>query len=104
MKFKSSAFLLIAFCLAQDFSVRGAEPSEAPADAHFIRVAGDGKPFVMSDSGRQFIPWGFNYDHDAGNRLLEYYWKNAWKTVAGDFQEMKELGANTVRIHWQVSR
>jgi hypothetical protein len=74
------------------------------AQGEFIRVSKDGKHFVFSDSGLRFIPWGFNYDHDASNRLLEYYWKEEWDTVAGDFREMKALGANTVRIHLQVSR
>ena len=40
----------------------------------------------------------------ATGRLLEYYWKEEWAAVAGDFAEMKALGANTVRIHLQLSR
>lgn len=70
----------------------------------FIRVSPDGRRFVLSGSGAEFRPWGFNYDHDAANRLLETYWKDEWNAVAGDFQEMKQLGANTVRVHLQVSR
>lgn len=70
----------------------------------FIHVSKDGRHFVLSDSGAEFRPWGFNYDHDAANRLLETYWINEWGAVAGDFAEMKQLGANTVRIHLQVSR
>jgi len=70
----------------------------------FIRVSDDGTHFVLSGSGSRFTPWGFNYDHDRTNRLLEYYWKEEWTTVAADFAEMKALGANTVRIHLQVSR
>src|SRR5437016_14319160 len=69
-----------------------------------IRVSKDGKHFVFSGSALKFTPWGFNYDHDAANRLLESYWKDQWAAVAGDFEEMKALGANTVRIHLQVSR
>jgi hypothetical protein len=69
-----------------------------------IRVSKDGRHFVFSGSGSDFKPWGFNYDHDASNRLLETYWIEEWNVVAGDFEEMKELGANTVRIHLQVSR
>lgn len=68
----------------------------------FIKVSADGRHFVCRDSGREFRPWGFNYDHDASNRLLETYWESEWKEVAGDFAEMKALGANTVRIHLQV--
>lgn len=70
----------------------------------FIRVSHDGSRFVQSGSGAEFRPWGFNYDHDAANRLLETYWKDEWSAVAGNFEEMKQLGANTVRIHLQVSR
>ena len=80
------------------------EPLAVGKQQEFIRVSDDGKHFVLSGSGLKFTPWGFNYDHDRTNRLLEYYWKNEWSTVASDFQEMKALGANTVRIHLQVSR
>jgi aryl-phospho-beta-D-glucosidase BglC (GH1 family) len=69
-----------------------------------IRVKKEGTGFAFSPSGLKFTPWGFNYDHDASNRLLEQYWKEEWETVVGDFQEMKALGATTVRIHLQVSR
>lgn len=54
--------------------------------------------------GKRFVPWGFNYDHDENNRLLEYYWYEEWKKVEEDFVEMRQLGANTVRVHLQVSR
>jgi hypothetical protein len=50
------------------------------------------------------VPWGFNYDHDEKGRLLEDYWEKEWPKVAQDFVEMRDLGANTVRIHLQVGR
>jgi hypothetical protein len=68
-----------------------------------IRVSKDGRRFVLSGSDAEFRPWGFNYDHDTSNRLLETYWAREWQTVAEDFKEMKQLGANTVRIHLQVA-
>jgi hypothetical protein len=37
-------------------------------------------------------------------RLLEEYWESEWQTVVEDFQEMKQLGANVVRIHLQFAR
>ncbi len=74
------------------------------AQPECIRVSQDGRRFVLPGSGSDFRPWGFNYDHDASNRLLETYWIQEWNAVAGDFEEMKQLGANTVRIHLQVSR
>src|SRR3954469_20093422 len=68
----------------------------------FIKVSKDGRQFVRATSGRKFIPWGFNYDHDRNNRLLEQYWNKSWPDVVSDFEEMKQLGANVVRIHLQV--
>ena len=78
-------------------------PSAGKPDLEFIRVSEDGRRFVLSGSGMEFRPWGFNYDHDRDNRLLETYWEKEWSSVEEDFMEMKELGANTVRIHLQVS-
>lgn len=69
-----------------------------------IAVAPEGTHFVEKASGKRFVPWGFNYDHDADGRLLEDYWDSEWATVEEDFREMKALGANVVRIHLQVGR
>ncbi|HVV01521.1 MAG TPA: cellulase family glycosylhydrolase [Verrucomicrobiae bacterium] len=91
-------------CLAPRSGHGEAARSHSTSRMEQIQVASDGKSFVKSPSGERFTPWGVNYDHDRSGRLLEYYWKNEWNTVAGDFAEMKELGANTVRIHLQVSR
>ena len=94
-----SAFLLMP-------ASSGEQPKEPSRQEglEFIRVSKDGRRFVMSESGSGFTPWGFNYDHDAANRLLETYWIEEWSAVEGDFAEMKQLGANTVRIHLQVSK
>jgi len=46
--------------------------------------------------------WGLNYDHDRDGRLLEEYWVEEWDTVVADFGEMRDLGANLVRIHLQL--
>ncbi len=70
----------------------------------WIRLAEDGRRFVLDSSGETFRPWGFNYDHDRGGRLLEDYWQDEWPTIAEDFGEMKGLGANVVRIHLQFGR
>jgi hypothetical protein len=95
----------VGVCAALPVSAR-AQPETQPAQPalEFIRVSEDGRRFVFSSSGRQFTPWGFNYDHDRSNRLVETYWTKEWSAVAEDFDEMKELGANVVRIHLQVSR
>jgi hypothetical protein len=78
--------------------------TQTKSGLEFIQVSQDGRRFVLSGSGAEFRLWGFNYDHDAGNRLLETYWQEEWNAVVGDFQEMKQLGANTVRVHLQISR
>ena len=72
------------------------------ADLEWVRVADDNRSFVLEKSGSKFVPWGFNYDHQEGSgRLIEDYWDNEWSTVVEDFKEMKQLGANVVRIHLQ---
>lgn len=79
--------------------------SSAHADKlAWIRVAEDGKSFVRAGTDQTFTPWGFNYDRDYKSRLLEDYWEAEWETVAGDFQEMKKLGANVIRIHLQLGK
>lgn len=70
----------------------------------WVRVADDKHGFVLSPSGKPFVPWGFNYDHDENGRLLEDYWEKEWPKVEEDFQEMKQLGANVARIHLQVAK
>lgn len=78
-------------------------PSVA-ADLDWVRVSDNGKSFVQSESGQPFIPWGFNYDHEGDGKLLEDYWDEEWDTVVSAFREMKELGANVVRIHLQFGK
>jgi hypothetical protein len=78
--------------------------SAARAELARIRVAEDRRGFVLGDSDRPFVPWGFNYDHDERGRLIEDYWQGEWKKVEADFAEMKELGANVVRVHLQLEK
>lgn len=84
----------------------GLRPDGCPAAPRleWVRVAPDGAGFVLEPSGRQFTPCGFNYDHDEQGRLLEDYWEGGWPKVEQDFREMKELGANLVRVHLQFGR
>ncbi|MEZ6122698.1 MAG: cellulase family glycosylhydrolase [Planctomycetaceae bacterium] len=67
-----------------------------------IRVSQDGTHFVESDSGKRFVVWGVNYDHDDEGRLLDEYWFDNWATVEEDFREIRALGANCVRVHLQL--
>lgn len=70
----------------------------------WICVSQDGHGFEFVSSGRKFVPWGFNYDHDDRGRLLEDYWNEEWPRVESAFGEMRQLGANVVRIHLQFGR
>src|SRR5688572_32565665 len=69
-----------------------------------VKVSADDRSFVLADSGKPFVPWGFNYDRDHKLRLIEEYWDAEWETVAADFREMKDLGANVVRVHLQFAK
>ncbi len=77
---------------------RGAQPLD------WITVSAENQHFILVSSGRRFIPWGFNYDHDHKMRLIEEYWDAEWPTVVEDFREMKDLGANVVRVHLQFAK
>jgi hypothetical protein len=77
---------------------------QRPGEMQWVRIAEDGRGFILQPSGRRFTPWGFNYDHDEHLRLLEDYWDPEWTKVAEDFREMNTLGANIVRIHLQLGR
>jgi hypothetical protein len=70
----------------------------------WVRVGKDRKGFTLATSGARFVPWGFNYDHDAKGRLIEDYWESEWAKIEKDFQAMKRLGANVVRIHLQFGK
>jgi hypothetical protein len=80
------------------------EGADSRAKLPFIVVSADGRGFVLRNTGRRFVPWGFNYDHDEAGRLLEDYWHSEWDKVVEDFREMQSLGANVVRIHLQLGK
>lgn len=67
-----------------------------------IVVSPDGRGFVQAESKRAFHPWGMNYGN--AGRLMEDFWNADWETFAGDFREMKTLGANVVRVHLQFGK
>jgi hypothetical protein len=77
--------------------------SSAPRMERIV-VSIDQTHFALHPSGTPFVPWGFNYDHDEAGRLIEDYWDREWEKVASDFREMKDLGANVVRVHLQFGR
>lgn len=90
-----AALLLICFCLIAE---------SACAELPWIQVSQDKYGFVSAGTQQRFVPWGVNYDHDETGRLLEDYWDSEWEKIEADFQEIKELGANVVRIHLQFGK
>jgi hypothetical protein len=96
------AWLLVLGALSTTTSADQDPAAASPMS--FVRVSEDGRRLVLATDGQPFVPWGFNYDHDERGRLLEDYWQAEWPKVEEDFREMKELGANVVRIHLQVGR
>ena len=67
-----------------------------------VRVADDGRGFVLARSGAAFTPWGFNYERT--DLLIEDYWDSDWPGVEKDFRDMRALGANVARIHLQLAK
>jgi Cellulase (glycosyl hydrolase family 5) len=90
----------LVFLLAGWISATSALAAEMPR----IRVSGDRHSFVEELTNAPFIPRGFNYDHDEKGRLIEDYWETEWDKVVSDFAEMRQLGANLVRVHLQMGR
>jgi len=67
-----------------------------------IEISGDGHGFQTAESKTPFLPWGLNYGHDG--RLIEDFWNDDWETVANDFDRMKQIGADVVRVHLQSGK
>jgi hypothetical protein len=108
--FRTVAFLMAAAAAAQlrapQVAVTAYTATEHRAVVKLERVivADDRKSFALADSNAKFVPWGFNYDHDASGRLIEEYWDAEWDKVVEDFKEIRQLGANVVRIHLQFGK
>ena len=69
------------FCHAFQIIVLLAVAPCSAADLEWVKVSNDGKGFVLAESGKQFVPWGFNYDHEGDGQLIEDYWDDKWPTV-----------------------
>lgn len=96
MNTRRSILVLLCFCLVSSRSWAEEPPLE------WIRVSPDGSHFVTETTRTRFVVWGVNYDHDAQGRLLDEYWIDEWDKVVEDFAEIKQLGANCVRVHLQL--
>lgn len=96
--------ILMSTCCLAKAMAGGPLDGQQKVELGLIGLSKDGRHFVHSGSGLPFKVWGLNYDHDASNRLLEDYWKEEWNAVVDHFRQMKELGANAVRIHLQLGK
>ena len=67
-----------------------------------IIVSADKRGFAFKKSAKPFRPWGVNYGNHG--RLMEDFWESEWETISDDFREIKELGANVVRLHLQYGK
>lgn len=67
------------------------------------KITGFEEDTFVDENGDAFFPWGFNYTNPALVDLIEDHWmmEDAWRIIEKDFKEMKDYGANAVRIHLQ---
>lgn len=86
---------LLVFLLAGAAVLRGEEMRR-------VVLAANGHGFVVQGTRQVFRPWGMNYGNNG--RLMEDFWDQDWETLAGDFRELRDLGANVVRVHLQVGK
>jgi hypothetical protein len=78
--------------------------AQARAELPWVKVPVGAKGFVLDPTGRPFVPWGVNYDRDWKGRLIEDYWEAEWPAVEAHFAQIKQLGANVVRVHLQFGK
>ncbi|MEO6149128.1 MAG: cellulase family glycosylhydrolase [Mucilaginibacter sp.] len=103
---KKYLLLLQIGCIWLGVQNAGANNLKDSTRLQSIVISKDSTHFVYEHTGKPFVVWGVNYDHDAGHpsRLIEEYWNAEWYVVVADFKEIKQLGANVVRIHLQLPK
>src|SRR5262245_62139375 len=69
-------------------------------DLGTVKIAPDGKGFVLSPSGARYVPWGHNY---ASVDILARLAKDPQR-VEREFAEMKAAGTTVARIHPELPR
>lgn len=93
-------------CLLMTFVVAGELPAQTKTSAsqlESIILSDDGTSFVSKQSKKPFRPWGFNYVGTFG-KIIEEEWSRpeSWQKLDADFADMRQLGANVVRVHLQL--
>ncbi|MCX7017638.1 MAG: cellulase family glycosylhydrolase [Candidatus Sumerlaeota bacterium] len=76
--------------------------SVAASGMEDVRVAPDGRGFVLAESGAAFVPYGNNFS--VVGPLLDDDWNTTWPEVEAGFRDMKDLGANVARAHLQFGK
>lgn len=92
-------FLVAMLALGIGGWARGADAEQKMTR---VVVAEGGRGFVLEGTKQVFHPWGMNYGNHG--RLMEDFWGADWETLEGDFRELRELGANVVRVHLQFGK
>lgn len=64
-----------------------------------VVVSPEGRSFILEKTRQEFNPWGMNYGHYG--ILVKDFKDPEWDTLRSDFQKLKDMGANVVRIHLQ---
>jgi hypothetical protein len=105
---KRNNLILFAVLVLLMFSCRKAvkvSPAPAPAKQSMPAMTIRGKEFYDTN-GKRFIPWGLQYTNTAKIPLLEDNWfaDTTWAVILQDFQNMKALGANIIRIHLEYNK
>lgn len=93
----SMASLLTLVCLLCPLASGAAIPA---AGMEAVRIAPNGRGFVLHPSGHRFVPWGHNY---ASVDILERTAKDP-ERVQREFAEMRAAGTTVARIHPEMPR
>lgn len=92
--------LLVMTALVVVFVARPLRPdADSPA---LSRLEVNGSRLVVADTGEPFFMLGLDYLGSEG-RLVGELWEIDRETVLEDLAEMRDLGANTVYIHLQIT-
>lgn len=94
----STVFLTLALTFV---TVGGCQKKETEniSDSPALPVVFANGSKLYVDEGKEFKVWGFNWGRQ--DVMLETLWDTDWNALAEDFKEMKNYGANTVRLPLQ---
>jgi len=97
--------LVLLSVLVLFLACKDEDPVVTPTVVTLTKIVIDNGQFKDAN-GEVFFPWGFNYTNPVDVGLIEDDWSNdvTWDIIKSDFEEMRVLGANVVRIHLQYHR